>query len=772
MGIQKSSILVNPSQRIGTRLIIAVFIVVMLPLIGTGLYGNLVTSQALTEKALEASQNKVRVRVEQIEGYLDGVHDDVLYLSGLDSLRKYIAARVAGDADAAQSWRDQLEQDFFIFSNYRPQYYQVRYIAEDGMEVVRVDSDGSQSTIIPEIALQNKVSRYYFTETLPLSKGDLYVSPLDLNVEHGQIEVPYKPVIRYATPVYDHSGVARGIVVINVFADRFLQNFYQGASSGLAMADQQGYYLAHQKSEQRWGGPVDLGTGFGVKQDYPHGWKGILSKSSGIWESSDHVVVHQPVYPAPNQPDYYWIVMDVIPRQAAYQSITQFRVSAVIILLAASAAAFVMTLLMTRQITAPILRLREGVEHFTKGELNTAIPVEMEDEVGELTSAFNEMAATLRRNLEQLRILNRSGQAIAAGLDRRETLQTALESMQKLFQACYFAIILPEGNAGNGRGISHVGDDAWYHAHIDTIEAMRAQSIQARKWQAVSLPEPEGGFYCCAPFRLDADHWGLLSLYGDDRHLAEASTGNLLQTLAYNLGNALENVALYESLSDHRQRLKALVERLISVQEEERKLVAFDIHDGLLPYIVSARLQLSNALHAWESDPAEAKALLDLSRHHLTTALGEGRRIIDGLRPGVLDDLGLVAAVRQLLQEMAAANEWEPEFFAQPPDLQISQPVEVVAFRIIQEALSNVQRHALADQVKVNIQLQDGSLILRIKDDGRGFDLSNSIDSPAYVGLVSQQERAALLGGKCMINSQPGQGTEVIAILPREVEDE
>ena len=104
---------------------------------------------------------------------------------------------------------------FFSFSKEIRNYDQIRFIDETGQEIIRVDFDGGRPESIPQKLLQNKAERYYFKDTMKLGRREVYVSPLDLNVENGQVEQPHRPMIRFGTPIFDHLGQKRGVIIIN-----------------------------------------------------------------------------------------------------------------------------------------------------------------------------------------------------------------------------------------------------------------------------------------------------------------------------------------------------------------------------------------------------------------------------------------------------------------------------------------------------------------------------------------------------------------------------
>ncbi len=608
---------------IRAKLTAAILVVVLLPLIGTGLYGNWITSRIIQERALEAARNDLLLHAQQIRGFLDSVQRDLVYLENLHSLQEYLEALENEHSLAADAIRQQVMQDFLIFSLTHPMYYQVRFLDKRGMEVVRVDYDGRASRVVPNEELQDKSHRYYFIETIQRPAGTVYISPLDLNREHGAIEVPYKPVIRYAMPVY-HDNVLTGMVILNVYARYFLDllALSQDGTPMIYLADSQGYYLLHNDPAKRWGGPRDRNTGEGVRRDYPAQADAILSGERGAVFTRNKVVVYEPFYPAPQEyPDYFWVLMRVEPTRTLFASIWEFRIAAASILLAAILISSLMAFYLSRMLTEPVRQLHRAVEDFTMGRPWRPVDVPGDDEIADLAAAFNRQAEVLQRTLSDL----------------------------------------------------------------------------------------------------------------------EA----------------------------HRQRLAELVQALISAQEEERKLVAYDLHDGLIQYLVAARMQLTNFTALRESSPEVAEQALRAGIDQLATAITEGRRVIEGLRPTLLDNLGLAAAVREYARQMAEVAGWMLVLDL-PDDLPpLSAAVQITAYRILQEALTNVRKHARATQVWVRLAVEDNFLCGEVRDNGRGFVVREGRAEGRSVGLVGMAERARLLNGTVEVESYPdGRGTRVVVRLP------
>ncbi len=204
-------------------------------------------------------------------------------------------------------------------------------------------------------------------------------------------------------------------------------------------------------------------------------------------------------------------------------------------------------------------------------------------------------------------------------------------------------------------------------------------------------------------------------------------------------------------------------ERLVTAREEERRRLRRDLHDGLGPTLGSLPMKLDVADDLVEEDPAAARELLRGLKSQARSAVADIRRLVYELRPPALDDLGLVGAVREVAAQHGAdglrASVEAPKML--PP---LPAAVEVAAYRIAQEALTNVVRHSGAAECAVRLALGEecGTLRLEIEDDGIGI----GEDRGTGVGLHSMRERAEELGGECVVESPPGGGTRVSASLP------
>jgi signal transduction histidine kinase len=223
------------------------------------------------------------------------------------------------------------------------------------------------------------------------------------------------------------------------------------------------------------------------------------------------------------------------------------------------------------------------------------------------------------------------------------------------------------------------------------------------------------------------------------------------------LGDLVRQAATAARTSRLAEELQASRERLVNTREEERRRIRRDLHDGLGPAMAGVVYQLETARLLVETDPVAATGQLDSVREHVQEIVADVRRLVHELRPPALDDRGLVGAIRQL------AEHQEVPVAVDAADLgTLPAAVEVAAYRIVAESLTNVVRHAGAGSARVHLERTATDLVVEVADDGVGI----GEDVQAGVGLLSVRERAAELGGRTDVSCPPSGGTLVRAVLP------
>lgn len=208
------------------------------------------------------------------------------------------------------------------------------------------------------------------------------------------------------------------------------------------------------------------------------------------------------------------------------------------------------------------------------------------------------------------------------------------------------------------------------------------------------------------------------------------------------------------------ERSRALSQRIIKIQEDERRNIAHEMHDVLGQTLTLLKLSIYKAKHS----PLRAvRGIMDEADGLLDEMIAEVREISAGLRPSVLDDIGLVAALAQHIVRLTAKTGIQVSFEHAGIKGRASPDVEIVAYRIVQEALTNVARHAKVDHASLTVWADDDSLYLQVEDAGAGFEPQAVTGAGGVLGM---RERALVVGGELEIDSSPGRGTQVRARLP------
>jgi len=218
-----------------------------------------------------------------------------------------------------------------------------------------------------------------------------------------------------------------------------------------------------------------------------------------------------------------------------------------------------------------------------------------------------------------------------------------------------------------------------------------------------------------------------------------------------------------DNRADAEARLRdreSYLRKLIQVQELERELISYDIHDGAIQQLIGAEMHLQSAMSAATAERRDGE--LAKAQQLMHDVIAETRRVINGIRPQTLDELGLSAAVGELLTEFAADG-IEIELVDELQGMRWSPLIEVSAYRIVQESLNNVRRHARTNRAKVRMRQADDAIYVTVTDHGRGFDPQRR--EALEFGLRGMRERAAAVGGVCRIDSAPGRGSIVDARL-------
>ena len=314
--------------------------------------------------------------------------------------------------------------------------------------------------------------------------------------------------------------------------------------------------------------------------------------------------------------------------------------------------------------------------------------------------------------------------------------------------------------------------------------------VVATVWVAASTAEVRtGALQMLAVFGLIGAalaglmYWLPLRAMGRIEHEIEALLDQLresrgaLSTLAENLEHQVEarssdlSRALAE-LKEKEQNLRELSTRAVSMQEAERRAIARELHDSAGQSLTAIRihLQLMEGLSGQARDNEGAAGRLGEIAVRTTgmvdDTLEEIRRAVNTLGPAVLDDVGLAEAVERACLDLSENLEIEVDSHVELPSTGLPPAIETSCYRVVQEAFTNITRHAQPSHVQVRLVIGAGTATVTIIDDGKGFDPAAAIRAGRSRGLVGMRERAELLGGELRIDSAPGEGATVTAVIP------
>jgi PAS domain S-box-containing protein len=295
--------------------------------------------------------------------------------------------------------------------------------------------------------------------------------------------------------------------------------------------------------------------------------------------------------------------------------------------------------------------------------------------------------------------------------------------------------------------------------YVPDVHIAFASDERLRDWQVAGLRS-----YIGVPLLAQGTLIGVLTLAASVPGAFGPDALDVVRQVADQLAVALQNARLFAEVRTGREQLQGLSHRLIEVQETERRAIAGELHDeiGQALTLVKMNLQSFQDAHA---DTATAASLSE-SIGIVEQALQQVRNLSLDLRPSLLDDLGLVAALRWYGARQARLAGVSFHFAGNLPEERLSTMLETTCFRVAQEALTNVVRHAQAQHVWVCVHLQDAVLELTIRDDGIGFDPHAAQMRARHgnsFGLLGMRERVAIAGGTIQIDSVPAQGTTVSA---------
>jgi signal transduction histidine kinase len=394
-----------------------------------------------------------------------------------------------------------------------------------------------------------------------------------------------------------------------------------------------------------------------------------------------------------------------------------------------------------------------------------------------LKVALSHEKQTSRVKSDMLALVGHLNLAMTSNLDFHSVVKSLLEAIEVFFPGCALTIRLHNRESGDLELLTSgwLDQQKWKAQtsnwpvdpeifEIKTPRSVRNVQTEPRTWDSEFCRKNGLVSYLNLPLIARGESLGIISLYTKYEYEFTKEEISFFTTLAGQAAIALQNTRLFEEVRTGHQHLRDLSRRLLEVQETDRRHLATELHDEIGQILTGLKLTLEMTARTnsqtVNASLAKAQALID----DLITRV---RGLSLDLRPSMLDDLGLLPTLLWHLERYTSTTGVKVSFDHHGVDGKRFEPqVETAAYRIVQEALTNVARHARVDHARVSIWWTPNTLIIEIQDDGAGFDYEKVIEAGKSIGLGGMHERTILLGGELNIDATPGAGTCIIAELP------
>ena len=461
--------------------------------------------------------------------------------------------------------------------------------------------------------------------------------------------------------------------------------------------------------------------------------------------------------------------------------------SVLLVTVLGAAGSLVVAYFLTFILTRPLLSLRKMTQRVAAGDLTARARIYSNDEIGELAAAVNTMTDRLVSSQDELTRSNRHLSAI-------NRIILAANRPAEIHDVLHSILGIVVDVMGLETGWIYLRDPDRDRFHLATWYAV-PESLQTRLLHQPDTPlcscqqnflagRLQGALdeHVCSrlrgmlpdtsimqltvPLQAVDHHFGVLVLLTKPDQVVTDDDRALLQAISAQVSEIVASAWLRMKLDEKERARQLLLAYLVSAQEEERSRLARELHDGAGQMLTSLLVRIKTLEKKAESPQLRdgLVSALDL----VASTVEQVRDLSYRLRPAALEEFGLPVALDTLVQESVVEAGLEVRCQADLDDAHLTREAEVTLYRIAQEALTNVVRHAHAQRVDVELSRTPGGILLQIDDDGCGFSPYEPSAKPGqrHMGLISMQERAEIIGGKLTLYSAPGQGTSLHVTIP------
>ncbi len=387
-------------RRFQNRLIALLFVSTLIPVLIVGGYSVSSSAQTITDLSLDKIEQKTNDSAARAATFLDSISKDILYLAETPPVQGIVRARESGGVDkkdksSYQAWVGRLQIIFTGMIDAKPYYSNLRYLDENGKEMVRVDAVSGSVKIVAPSELRNLGDTDDFIQTMKLAPREIYVSPVGLDKENGKIRIPHTSSVRYSTPIYSWEGKKKGIIIANVRAESFLGLLKESQlqSSQLFVLNRDGYYLSHPDAQKEFG--FELNKEEKVSRDYPEKIAGqLLSGGSGvISEGTEQLLSYYTLYLNPKNKQNPLIFVSQLPKDVVFAPLSSFQAVVFNVAFLSLAAVLALGIAIVRKLVSLIRELTAAVSSFSVQVLATI--EEQERLAGQQASAVHQTSVTM-----------------------------------------------------------------------------------------------------------------------------------------------------------------------------------------------------------------------------------------------------------------------------------------------------------------------------------------------------------------------------------------
>jgi len=438
MSVEESRFMFKKDFLVKNKIMI-LFIVVMVTTVSiVGWFGYNSAKTSYTQSALDLNKEEVDRLSENLELLLKNVPNDLDYNVNFYALRTLLVWENLKEKDKINYWHSIYIRSITDYLKNKKIYYQLRLLDKNGHEKIVVKYDKATNRVIevPFNELQDKSQRDYYLKSIHLQKGEFYVSVMNLNIEHGVVERPYAPVVRFATPIIDANNEVQGVLVLNFDASKILHKIASlelQKTQNIFLLNQNGYYLYNKDKSKRWA--FQLNQNYNFANDYPHIMKKIKKiKESKTFEYGDKIFSVHKIYPAKEMNENrFWYLVSVIDNNVIFSSLNTFTNNFILIMLLSLIIGLYIINNYITKLMRPLSRVTLQLKALSKGNIQKeTIAYHANDEIGQIVQSTSVLVDAIDTTIAQAQMVaNGEFSKDVELLSESDELGLAIENMTK-----------------------------------------------------------------------------------------------------------------------------------------------------------------------------------------------------------------------------------------------------------------------------------------------------------------------------------------------------